>query len=92
MASIAWEVKQWVGVSQIDFKLIFLGITLLETPKIGEPIKIGGVASVIKAPSAEAALEEVKLDPYYINGIWDPSTVSYHLAILKPLKSKLIII
>jgi len=51
------------------------GITLLEAPKMGEPIKIGGVASVIKAPSAEAALEEVKQDPYYVNGIWDPSTI-----------------
>jgi hypothetical protein len=38
-------------------------------------MKIRGVASVIKANSAEEALEEVKLDPYYTQGIWDPSTV-----------------
>jgi hypothetical protein len=32
-------------------------------------MKIRGVASVIKANSAEEALEEVKLDPYYTQGI-----------------------
>jgi hypothetical protein len=38
-------------------------------------MKIRGVASVIKANNTEEALEEVKLDPYYTQGIWDPSTV-----------------
>lgn len=51
------------------------GIYLHEAPKEGEPMKIRGVASVIKADSEEEALEEVKLDPYYTEGIWDPSTV-----------------
>ncbi|KAE9370531.1 hypothetical protein N431DRAFT_492603 [Stipitochalara longipes BDJ] len=40
----------------------------------GEPMKIRGVAPVIKASSAEEALEEVELDPYYTQGVWDPST------------------
>lgn len=38
-------------------------------------MKIRGVASVIKADTPEEALAEVKLDPYYASGIWDPSTV-----------------
>jgi uncharacterized protein YciI len=55
--------------------LTFIGIFLHEAPKEGEALKIRGVASVIKANSAEDVLEEVKLDPYYTQGIWDPSTV-----------------
>jgi hypothetical protein len=43
---------------------------------MGEPLKIGGVAAVIKGATAEEILDEVKQDPYYTNGIWDPSTVS----------------
>ena len=42
-------------------------------------MKIRGVASVNKADSVEEALEEVKLDPYYTRGIWDPDTVSFSL-------------
>ena len=38
-------------------------------------MKIRGVASVIKANSTEEALEKIKLDPYYTQEIWDPSTV-----------------
>jgi len=42
-------------------------------------MKIRGVVSVIKADSVEEALAEVKLDPYYTQGIWDPNTVSFPL-------------
>jgi len=52
------------------------GITLSEAPKLGEPLKITGVAVVVKGNSREEVLEEVKLDPYYVNGIWDPTNVS----------------
>jgi hypothetical protein len=51
------------------------GITLSEAPKIREPLKITGVAAVVRGNSREEILEEVKLDPYYVNGIWDPSKV-----------------
>jgi len=60
-------------------ELTYEGIFLHEAPKEGETMKIKRVASVIKADSAEAALEEVKLDPYYTQGIWDPSSVSFLL-------------
>ena len=68
MKKVSKEIRIW--------RLIFKGIFLHEAPKEGEAMKIRGVASVIKANSAEEALEEVKLDPYYTHGIWDPSTVS----------------
>jgi hypothetical protein len=55
------------------------GITLSEAPKIGEPLKITVVAAVVKGNSREEVLEEVKLDPYYVNGICDPSKVSLML-------------
>jgi uncharacterized protein YciI len=65
------EIRKWTLTNE--------GIYLHETPKEGESMKIRGVASVIKADSAEEVLEEVKLDPYYTEGIWDPSTVSHLL-------------
>jgi uncharacterized protein YciI len=60
-------------------ELTYEGIFLHEAPKEGETMKIKRVASVIKADSVEAALEEVKLDPYYNQGISDPSSVSFSL-------------
>jgi len=51
------------------------GITLAEAPKLGEPLKITGVASVVKAESREEVMEELMRDPYYTSGIWDPSKV-----------------
>ena len=53
----------------------FIVITLRETPKIGEPFKITGVAAVVRGNSREEVLEGVKPNPYYVNGIWDPSKV-----------------
>jgi uncharacterized protein YciI len=61
------------------WELISTGVFLHEASKEGESMKIKGVASVIKAESAEEVLEEVKLDPYYTHGIWDPSTVCLSL-------------
>ena len=61
------------------WKLTSEGIFLHEAPKEGEEMKIRGVASVIKADSVEEALEEIKLDPYYTQGIWDPETASFPL-------------
>jgi hypothetical protein len=52
-----------------------IGITLEETPKIGKHIQTTSVAAVVRGNSREEVLEEVKLDPYYVNGIWDPSKV-----------------
>ncbi len=49
-----------------------------ETPKEGGEMKIKGIALVLSADSAEAALEEVKQDPYYKEGIWDPDSVRPH--------------
>ncbi|RDW65058.1 hypothetical protein BP6252_10709 [Coleophoma cylindrospora] len=50
------------------------GIILSEAPAMGEPLKISGVAAVIKAATREDVMNEIKQDPYYVKGIWDPST------------------
>jgi uncharacterized protein YciI len=55
------------------------GFTIFEAPKKGEPLEIIGVAAVVRGNSREDILEEVKLDPYYVNGIWDLSKVCCYL-------------
>jgi hypothetical protein len=55
--------------------MVLQGIILHEAPQLGKPLAIKGVASIIRAETAEEVLQEVQKDPYYINGIWNPSTV-----------------
>jgi hypothetical protein len=50
-------------------------ITLSEAPKMGEQLKITGVATVAKGNSREQVLEELKLDLYFEKGIWDQTKV-----------------
>ena len=51
------------------------GITLAEAPSEGQPLNITGNASVIRGNSREEVLKEIKEDPFFINGVWDPSKV-----------------
>ena len=48
-------------------------------------LKIGGVVSVIKAATIDEVYEEIKQDPYYKNGVWDPKTVSAERSTRKEL-------
>lgn len=60
---------------RLKINMALQGIILHEAPRLGKPLEIKGVASIIRAETAEEVLEEVQKDPYYINGIWNPSTV-----------------